>query len=190
MNLYSQRPLILDRARSPNDNSTYELLGEPALQAFYRQSGNSEVFQSILARASSSDLEEIDTLGESLLFKAIRSDDTDLGRYHPLSYNLAANCSPHSVYKLLQSGACVMQKNKHGTTPFAVACGVGKLSIVRYLLEYGADPTTSNKYHESPACDAIGYALRSNRHEILKYLSSLTKQYPLLAKIGPCGVIS
>ncbi|KAL8638500.1 MAG: hypothetical protein Q9228_004352 [Teloschistes exilis] len=42
-NLYSQRPLILDRARSPNDNSTYELLGEPALQAFYRQSGNSEL---------------------------------------------------------------------------------------------------------------------------------------------------
>ncbi|KAL9583312.1 MAG: hypothetical protein Q9203_005130 [Teloschistes exilis] len=166
----SQRPLILDRARSPNDNSTYELLGEPALQAFYRQSGNSEVFQSILARASSSDLEEIDTLGESLLFKAIRSDDTDL------------------VYTLLQSGACVMQKNKHGTTPFAVACGVGKLSIVRYLLEYGADPTTSNKYNESPCCNAIGYALRSNRHETLKYLSSLIKQYPLLAKIRPCGL--
>lgn len=97
---------------------------------------------------------------------------------------------PLLVYKLLQSGACVMQQNKHGTTPFAVACGVGKLSIVRCLLQYGADPTTSNKYTETPACNAIGYALRCNRYEILKYLFSLTDQYPLLAKIEPDGVIS
>ncbi|KAL9579460.1 MAG: hypothetical protein Q9212_005094 [Teloschistes hypoglaucus] len=73
-----QRPLLFDQARGSDDNSKYELLEEPALQALYRRLHNCETFQSILARASGFDLDETDMLGESLLFKAIRSDDIDL----------------------------------------------------------------------------------------------------------------
>lgn len=79
-NFYSHRPILFDQARSSDDNSKYELLEEPALQALHRRLHDCETFQSILARASGFDLNEIDMLGETILFKAIRSDDVDLGR--------------------------------------------------------------------------------------------------------------
>lgn len=89
-----------------------------------------------------------------------------------------------SVYKLVQSGAHVVQKNRHGTTSIALACGMGNLKVVRCLLKHGADPTVGHAYRDDS--NAIAYALRFNRHEVLKYLlktHSLTIQYPLLAEL-------
>lgn len=91
-NCYIQRPLILERHCNFDSHSKYDLLDEPMLQAVYRRLRNCETFQSILARASSFDLNETDTLDESLLFKAIRSGDTDLGGYCPLGHPSAVFC--------------------------------------------------------------------------------------------------
>ncbi|KAL8766202.1 MAG: hypothetical protein Q9209_006967 [Squamulea sp. 1 TL-2023] len=62
---------------SKNDLSY--VLEEPTLHRIYRLFGNSDAFRSVLATASSSQTNEVDVLGETILFKAVKSDDTESG---------------------------------------------------------------------------------------------------------------
>ncbi|KAL8988619.1 MAG: hypothetical protein Q9169_008525, partial [Polycauliona sp. 2 TL-2023] len=61
-------------------DSRSDLLEEPPLHEFYRRSGACQTLFSKLRSATLSDIEEEDVLGETLIFKALKSDDEGLGK--------------------------------------------------------------------------------------------------------------
>ncbi|KAL8708810.1 MAG: hypothetical protein Q9220_006371 [cf. Caloplaca sp. 1 TL-2023] len=129
---------------------------EPALHISYRISCNSLTFDEALPIVRSSDLEESDAIGETLLFKAVNNADARLG----------------VVRQLVKMEANVNHKNIYGQTVVMRAVSLGRLDIVRYLSNNGAD-TSLGDFH-SPYRNCLCLAIMYNHLDIVEYL--LAKQ--------------
>jgi len=74
--------------------------------------------------------------------------------------------SPHLTSAYLDVGVDVDSRNEYGQTPLYLACWKGSISVVRSLLECGAD-------HEIPSnggSTCLGIAWRYGRMEVLREL--------------------
>ena len=72
--------LISQQYKSIDGVSVADLFESPPLQVCYRFHGNSQAFQVLLKTQALSGLNEIDVIGETILFKAIRCGDLPLGK--------------------------------------------------------------------------------------------------------------
>ncbi len=52
---------------------------------------------------------------------------------------------------LLERGADVNAKNKHGFTPLHFAAGIGHTDVAKLLLEHGADVNAKDEHGRTPA---------------------------------------
>ncbi|KAL8730071.1 MAG: hypothetical protein Q9181_004785 [Wetmoreana brouardii] len=68
----------MEQYRSLDASSEDDILEEPALHTLYRVSGNSPHFQESMSATCTSHLDDLDVMGETLLFKAVKRSDSAL----------------------------------------------------------------------------------------------------------------
>ncbi|KAL8901766.1 MAG: hypothetical protein Q9207_005038 [Kuettlingeria erythrocarpa] len=149
---------VSQQCRLVDASSVDDILEAPPLHVIYRKQGSDLAFNAALKAYPLSCLEEKDAIGETLLFKAVRRSDLPLG---VLSLS-------DLVQQLFEYGARGTQQNRHGYTCIALACAIGDLSVVRCLLDHGADPMVGNLWNSDS--NALYQAVRCNRHTVLEYL--------------------
>ena len=75
---YSIR-LVSQQYQNVDSTSIDDILEAPPLHVIYRTQGTSPLFRDLMGTSPLSALEEKDTIGETLLFKAVRQSDLSLG---------------------------------------------------------------------------------------------------------------
>ena len=98
------------------------------------------------------------------------NDDTALGSVlHHSIYNLE---SEEFLDILLEYGADINRQNeKNGSTPLHIAIKMENYSIVKYLLNKGADYSIQDKFRKTPK----EYALQINKHEAVNLIEFFDK---------------
>ncbi len=87
----------------------------------------------------------------SLLEQGANPDDTDKAGWCALHF-AAQDCSAKSVKMLLNAGANLELRDRHGNTPLwrATMSYRGEAEVISLLLEAGSDPDAANKGGISP----------------------------------------
>src|SRR5262245_63686938 len=78
------------------------------------------------------------------------------------------------VQRLIGAGADVNQQDDQGWTPLNFAAGKGELSLVRTLVENGADLFKVGRDRRTP----YEIALAAGRVSVVKYLREIEDQFP------------
>jgi ankyrin repeat protein len=89
----------------------------------------------------------------------------------PIHSAVADGADVEIVRLLVEAGAAVNVKQRHGWTPLHGAAHEGDLELVRYLLDHGADHTATNDKGKTPAD-----AARERGHEaVARFLASAAR---------------
>jgi ankyrin repeat protein len=89
----------------------------------------------------------------------------------PIHSAVADGADAEIVRLLIEAGAAVNVKQRHGWTPLHGAAHEGDLALVRYLVDHGADHTATNDQRKTPADVA-----RERGHEtVARFLSSAAR---------------
>jgi len=71
------------------------------------------------------------------------------------------------VHALVEKGVDVNALNNKGQTALHLAAPIGRYSLVKYLVEHGADVHIKDKFHKTP----LVYAIEKNQIKVVMYLS-------------------
>ncbi|KAI4455152.1 ankyrin repeat ph and sec7 domain containing protein secg-related [Holotrichia oblita] len=137
-------------------------LGEYGLTPLYAaaMNGNPEIIKTLLRYGAKSDIE---TCGNTLLYKAIQSGYGDIvrlllsGKYSPILGNYEVM---QRIYRNLANANAVYE---FGLTPLHLATKAGSRWIVWILLEYNADPNLVDEHGRT----ALHYAVETGTRDII-----------------------
>jgi len=98
------------------------------------------------------------------------------------------NIQESEIHRLIEAGSEVNAVDEKGRTVLHLAAGIGRFSIVKYLVEHGADTHIKDNSHKTP----LVYAIEKNHIKVIVYLSqrvniaidNIDKDIFYLAEVG------
>jgi len=76
------------------------------------------------------------------------------------------------VHRLVEEGMDINALNEKGKTVLHLASAIGRYSLVKYLVEHGANVHIKDKEHKTP----LIYAIEKNRIKVIMYLSKIVNK--------------
>lgn len=104
-------------------------------------------------------MNEIDNLNEKKM-------DTSNCDINISLIDMCKNNNEQIVKMLIENGANINSKDKHGDTPLTIACTQNKDTLVKYLVEGGANINISNDNCDTP----LIIMCKNNNECMIKYL--------------------